>query len=135
MNYGSIFKKFQPDAITSFRNYLSGKGTWETFKKDYTDAFKMSSTFMAFGTLGEVIAGDLDSWDKIKNEISLKYATIIIPGINTWFWGLNALYRWGKVVYNLKFRKDEIKPGLVPFQGESGDKEKEDVLSGIKNEN
>ena len=95
--YGGILKKLQPDVITSLRNYLSGKGTKETFWKDYKDAFKMSSAFMAFGTLGELLAGDLNSWEKIKDEISLKYVTIVIPGINTWYWGLNALYRWGKV--------------------------------------
>lgn len=110
--YGSIFKKFQPDTIASFRNWLKspGKDTWKTFKEDYADAFKTSSVFMAFGTLGEVLAGDLDSWDKIKNEINLKYTTIVIPGINTWFWGLNALYRWGKVGVNY-FNKDEKKSG------------------------
>lgn len=108
--YGSIFKKLQPDVITSFRNWVNGKGTFETFKKDYVDAFKMSSAFMAFGTLGELLAGDLDSWEKIKDEINLKYATIVIPGINTWFWGLNALYRWGKVIYG-NFNKDEKKSG------------------------
>lgn len=130
--YSSFFNKLTPSSVTSLRNYLKkpNKDTWKEFTEDYKGQFKLTLTLMSFGTLGELLAGDLNSWEEIKNELDLKYATIPIPGLNVWFWGLNALYRWGKVIIK-SFSKKEVEPGTEPFMdNQTGNT---DDLEGIKN--
>ena len=130
--YSSFFNKLTPSSVTSLRNYLKkpNKDTWKEFTEDYKGQFKLTLALMSFGTLGELLAGDLNSWEEIKNELDLKYATIPIPGLNVWFWGLNALYRWGKVIIK-PFSKKEVEPGTEPFMdNQTGNT---DDLEGIKN--
>jgi len=130
--YSSFFNKLTPSSVTSLRNYLKkpNKNTWKEFTEDYKGQFRLTLALMSFGTLGELLAGDLNSWEEIKNELDLKYATIPIPGLNVWYWGLNALYRWGKVIIK-PFSKKEVEPGTEPFMdNQTGNT---DDLEGIKN--
>jgi hypothetical protein len=127
--YSSFFNKLTPNSLTSFRNYLSGKGTWKQFAEDYMGQFKLTLALMSFGTLGEILAGDLNSWEEIKNELDLRYLTIPIPGINVWTWGINAIYRWLKIGY--KSINKKVEPGTEPFMdNQTGNT---DDLEGIKN--
>jgi hypothetical protein len=133
-SFSKIFNAFKPDAIVSFKNYLTGKGTFSQFSDDYVRTFKITLTFMSFGTVGEILNGDLNSWEELKNELDLKYVTIPIPGLNVWTWGLNAIYRWGKLTYGIikKPNTEKGKSGVFDDEDLKNNDGNKGVLDGIK---
>lgn len=111
--WGTIYEKLEPEALLSFKNAISRKGTWSVFLDDWVASMKFTSTLMVIATIGEIFNGDLKSFDDLINESKKKYLTIVLPGVNIWTWSILAMWRWGKFAFS--FVGDEDKD-LTPTE-------------------
>jgi len=106
--WGRTYNRFKPNTLVSLRRAMKGEIPWSNFKDDWVDSITFTFKLMFLATIGEVLNGDINSVDDIKNELDLRYLTLPIPGINVWTWGTTAAWRWGKFVG--KFAIDKATP-------------------------